>query len=393
MKKRLITKTILTLALVSFFTDISSEMLYPVLPLFLKEIGFTVFSIGLLEGLADAISGFGKGYFGNISDETNRRTFFIKTGYLLSCLAKPIIGLFPTTWIVFTARTMDRFGKGMRTSPRDALLIQESEPVNRAKIFSFHRAMDTLGAIIGPLIALLILRRVPGDYTQLFLFAFIPGFIAFLFTLRLPLDKEERPGKPKYNIVHIFAFLRFWKQSNPAYKKLLIGFIFFALFNSSDLFLLLRAKDFGLSDTVIIASYIFYNVVYALTAYPVGVLADRIGNKVIYIMGLLLFSLIYFIFGQLISGIWIWVLLGAYGLFAAMNESVSKAWLSLHIPPDKKATGMGLFHTLSTLSFTIASPLTGFLWEIKGVSFTFTLIAISALLTSIYFSFVHIHEV
>ncbi len=388
MAKRIFTRTIIILSLVSLFTDISSEMLYPVLPLFLKEIGFSVLAIGILEGLADAIAGFGKGYFGNLSDSLNRRNLFVRTGYLLSCLAKPLMGLFPTATVVFPARTLDRFGKGLRTSPRDALLIDESEPQNRGKVFGFHRAMDTLGAVFGPLLAIYLLEQIPGDYTRLFLLAFIPGIIAFFFTLYLPAEKPVKNKNREFSPLHIFKFFSFWKESNAHYKKLVIGFIFFALFNSSDLFLLLRAKDFGMPDLTIIGAYVLYNIVYAIMSYPMGNLADRIGLKTIYISGLLLFSVIYMIFGLGIPSYGVWILLGFYGLFSATNESITKAWISLYLPTDKKGTGMGLYHTLSTLAFTIASPLTGLLWEFAGAQTAFTVIAISALLTALYFYFV-----
>lgn len=389
MKKRIITRTIFILALVSLFTDISSEMLYPVLPLFLKQIGFTVLSIGILEGLADAIAGFGKGYFGSLSDTLGKRNIFVRMGYLLSTIAKPLMGLFPVTPVVFSARTLDRFGKGIRTSPRDALLIQESQPVNRGKIFGFHRAMDTLGAVIGPLLAILLLSRLPENYTRLFIIAFIPGIVAFSFTLSLPAEKKSLEKTSKTNP---FRFFSFWKESNPNYRKLVIGFIFFALFNSSDLFLLLRAKESGLSDVTIIGAYVFYNIVYAAMSYPIGYLADRIGLKIIYIFGLLLFATVYFIFGFGVPGYWLWILLGVYGLFAAMSESITKAWISIYLPTEKKGTGMGLFHTLSTLSFTIASPLTGLLWKFAGVGTAFSVIAISAIITAIYFGLIKIDK-
>ncbi len=203
MVKRIVTRTIIILSLVSLFTDISSEMLYPVLPLFLKEIGFSVLAIGILEGLADAIAGFGKGYFGNLSDHLNRRNLFVRTGYLVSCLAKPLMGLFPTAGIVFTARTLDRFGKGLRTSPRDALLIEESEPQNRGRVFGFHRAMDTLGAVFGPLLAIYLLKQIPGDYTRLFIISFHSRhnsfFIYVISPLRETFENQQRGTAPIQN--------------------------------------------------------------------------------------------------------------------------------------------------------------------------------------------------
>lgn len=383
---KIISRTVLILSLVSLFTDISSEMLYPIMPLFLKDIGFGVLAIGILEGLADAVSGLGKGYFGNLSDQLNKHNIFVRSGYLISSLAKPLMGLFPNIGVVFGARTMDRFGKGLRTAPRDALLIQESKSEQRGKIFGFHRGMDTLGATIGPFITLILLSYFPGRYTILFLLAFIPGIIGFLITLQLPREKPALSNPKNKTSFNFFRFLNYWKESNPNYKKLLIGILFFALFNSSDLFLLLRAKDFGLSDTGIISAYIFFNLIYAVTSYPVGIMADKKGLKNVYVTGLVLFSIIYFIFGSRLhlSLLLFVLLLGLYGIFAAMTESITKALLSLFIPPEKKGTGMGLYLTLSTFAFMIASPLTGLMWKYKGAEFAFTIIAIATILCALY---------
>ncbi|HKJ33277.1 MAG TPA: MFS transporter [Balneolales bacterium] len=392
----IITRTVLILSLVSLFTDISSEMLYPIMPLFLREIGFSVIGIGILEGLAQAVAGLGKGYFGNLSDHIHKHNIFVQTGYFISSIAKPLMGLFPNTGVVFGARTMDRLGKGLRTAPRDALLIQESTSDHRGKVFGFHRGMDTLGAAIGPFIALIILHFYPGKYTILFLIAFIPGIIGFFITLRLPKERFATVIKNNENksLFNFFKFFGFWKTSNPAYKKLVIGFLFFALFNSSDLFLLLRAKDFGLSDTSIIGAYIFFNIIYALMSYPIGILADKLGLRKIYVGGLLLFAFIYFIFGSDIqlSVLLFGLLFGFYGIFAAMNESITKALISLYIPVEQKGTGMGLYLTFSTFAFLIASPLTGFLWQYISAQMAFTVIAIAALLCALYMSLISLSD-
>jgi MFS family permease len=389
-KTRIITRTVLVLSFVSLFTDISSEMLYPIMPLFLKEIGFGVLAIGILEGLADAVAGLGKGYFGNLSDKIHRHNIFVQTGYFLSSIAKPLMGLFPNIGVVFSARTLDRFGKGMRTAPRDALLISESNPANRGKIFGFHRGMDTLGAAIGPFISLLILAFVTKNYTTLFLLAFIPGIIGFFITLQLPKEKPRVSTAKQVFSIDFKGFYEFWKSSSPVYKKLVIGFIFFALFNSSDLFLLLRAKDFGLTDTAIIGAYILYNIIYAGMSYPIGFWADRIGLKKVYIFGLLLFSIIYFIFGTGITAVMVWILLGGYGVFAAMNESITKALLSLHIPAGQKGTGMGLYLTFSTFAFMIASPLTGLLWQFIDAQVAFSIIGAASIICAVYMMMIKI---
>ena len=177
---RIITRTIVILSLVSLLADVASEMIYPVIPLYLNEIGFNVFWIGMLEAVANFTAGISKGYFGKLSDEKGVRLPFVKLGYLLSAISKPIIVLFTAKLWVFFARTVDRLGKGVRTAARDALLSQEATKENKAKVFGFHRSMDTLGAAIGPIIALVFLLYSPGNYQSLFFIAFYRPFIALL---------------------------------------------------------------------------------------------------------------------------------------------------------------------------------------------------------------------
>ena len=186
---RIITRTIFILSLISLFADVASEMIYPVIPLYLKEIGFSVVWIGLLEGVANFTAGISKGYFGKLSDEKGLRLPFVKIGYILSTVSKPIIALFTAKLWIFFARTVDRLGKGVRTAARDALLSQQTTKENKGKVFGFHRSMDTLGAAIGPIIALIFLILYPGEYRTLFFIAFIPGVISILLIFLL---KEKK---------------------------------------------------------------------------------------------------------------------------------------------------------------------------------------------------------
>jgi len=163
--KRIFSRVVITLSLVSFFTDIASEMLYPVMPIYLKSIGFTALLIGILEGIAEATAGLSKGYFGELSDRLGKRVIFIRWGYFLSALSKPTMAISKWPVWIFIVRTTDRMGKGLRTSARDALLSDESTPETRGKVFGFHRGMDTLGAAVGPAVALLLLWLYPGNYT------------------------------------------------------------------------------------------------------------------------------------------------------------------------------------------------------------------------------------
>ena len=186
-----LTRAVWLLSLISLFTDLASEMLYPVMPLYLQSIGFSVVFIGLLEGVAEAVAGLSKGYFGQWSDRLGRRVPFVQWGYGLSALSKPMLAVLATPAWVLLARTVDRLGKGLRTGARDALLSDETIPANKGKVFGFHRSMDTLGAVLGPTAALLWLAVHPGQFRPLFLWAFVPGVLAVAITLLL----RERPGR------------------------------------------------------------------------------------------------------------------------------------------------------------------------------------------------------
>src|SRR6476620_2546520 len=178
MKTKIITRTIWILSLVSLFTDVASEMLYPVMPVFLRTIGFSFVLIGVLEGFAEAVAGLSKGYFGKRSDATGKRLPFVQFGYVLSAISKPMMAAFVYPLWIFFARTLDRLGKGVRTGARDALLSQETTPANKGAVFGLHRSMDTLGAVIGPSMAMIYLHFHPGAYRSMFLIAVIPGVIA-----------------------------------------------------------------------------------------------------------------------------------------------------------------------------------------------------------------------
>ena len=359
--KHVLTRSIWVIALVSFFTDLASEMLYPIMPLYLESIGFTMVGIGLLEGLAEALVGLSKGYFGQWSDRIGRRIPFIRTGYGLSSIAKPLLGAFTfPIWIVF-ARILDRFGKGIRTSARDAFLSDNAEREHKGKVFGFHRAIDTLGAAAGPLLALGLLPLVNENYRILFLLAFIPGAIAVALTFFIK-DKQSAP-KSENRKKRFFSYFSYWSESSGNYKKLLIGLGIFALFNSSDFFLLLMVKAHGFSVREVLILYIFYNLIYALASLPAGLFADRFGMKGIFLIGLLCFITAYIgialaeTFGILL------IFFAIYGLFSAFTEGISKAWISLITPPAVTGTAIGLFVSVHSVLLLFASLLTGFLWD------------------------------
>jgi MFS family permease len=377
-----ITRTVWILSWVSLFTDTASEMLYPVMPIYLKTIGFSIVLIGILEGVAEAVSGLSKGYFGKLSDTTVKRVPFIQLGYALSAISKPMMVIFIYPLWIFFARTIDRFGKGIRTGARDAILSDEATKETKGKVFGFHRSMDTLGAVIGPALALVYLYFFPNDYKTLFLIALIPGVLAVIASLLLK-DKNTDVVKPKVK-TSFFSFLKYWKVSPKEYKKLVVGLLAFSLFNSSDVFLLLKAKQSGLDDPMIIGVYIFYNLIYALFAFPIGIIADKIGLKTIYLIGLTLFSLVYF---SMSANIHLYLFFGMfflYGIYAAATEGISKAWISNVADKKDIATAIGTFTGLQSICTMLASSLTGLIWFQFGATITFLITAIATFFVILY---------
>lgn len=380
------------LSLVSLFTDMASEMLYPVMPVFLKTIGFSVLLIGILEGIAEAVAGLSKPYFGKWSDATGKRLPFVQLGYGLSALSKPMMALlFQPLWIFF-ARTTDRLGKGIRTGARDAMLSDESSKETKARVFGFHRSMDTLGAVFGPAIALLFLYFYPGQYKTIFILAFIPGVLAITCTLVLKEKKLPPAGNPQAPSFGLFSFTGYWKKAPASYKKLVSGLLLFALFNSSDVFLLLQMKESGLGDVQLIAVYIFYNAVYAVLAYPIGILADKLGMKKIFLLGLFVFAAVYTGFAFSSNIIVFLALFFLYGVYAAATEGISKAWISNMVDKKDTATAIGTFTGFQSIAALLASSGCGLLWYTVGAQTTFLITAFVTLLVILYLSSLKISE-
>jgi len=386
MKIKIITRTIWILSLVSLFTDVASEMLYPVMPVFLRTIGFSFVLIGVLEGFAEAVAGLSKGYFGKRSDVTGKRLPFVQFGYALSAISKPMMAAFVYPLWIFFARTIDRLGKGIRTGARDALLSDETTNENKGKVFGFHRGMDTMGAVLGPSVALLYLYYNPANYKTLFIIAFFPGMIAILFTLFIKEKKKYADTNSKKGNKSFWVIFSYWKNGSQEYKRLLIGLLLFAAFNSSDVFLLLRVKETGLTDAAVIGVYIFYNLSYALLAYPVGILADRIGLKKVFLAGLFIFAIVYAGFAVNNNLIIFFVLFFLYGLYAAATEGISKAWVSNIVSKKETATAIGTYTGLQSICTLLASSLTGFLWYRFGSITTFSITAFVTLLVILYLS-------
>lgn len=385
MIKTQITRTVYVLSLVSFFTDAASEMLYPVMPLYLKTIGFSVLLIGILEGFAEATAGLSKGYFGRWSDLRAKRLPFIQLGYALSALSKPMMAIFTWPLWIFFSRSLDKFGKGIRTGARDALLSEEATRESKGSVFGFHRAMDTFGAAVGPSLALLYLYLNPEDYHTLFFLALVPGALSVAATFLIK-EKPKPNHIPQTKRIPLSAVYAYWKTSSVSYKRVVGGFLAFAVINSSDVFLLLKAKEAGFSDALLIGMYIFYNLVYALAAYPLGRLSDRLGLRNVFVFGMAVFAAVYLLMTTGSSSIHFIIAFLLYGLYSASTYGITKAWISNISPIEDMAAAQGTYAGFQSVCALLASSLAGFLWYQFGSNATFFTAAFGAIAVGIYFS-------
>jgi len=369
------------LGLISLFADISSELLYPVLPVYLKEAGYSMLALGLLEGIANVIAGISKGYFGHQSDNLQRRDVFVRWGYALSAIGKMIMIGSPDLFRIYAARMTDRLGKGVRTAPRDSLLAAESNKETRAAVFGFHRGMDTLGAAIGPAIALLWLWYRPGDYSTLFTVAFIPAVISFAFTLRIKEKKiSSSIPSPEKKQIGFFSYFSYWKNGPSSFRKLILPLVLFAMVNSPDVFLLMALKEAGLSDVWMIGVYILYNLMYALLAMPAGMLADRFGKVNVLMIGILLFAVCYFGMATQNSIVGFMILFAAYAASMSCLESVAKATISGIAPAHERGQAIGFYTSVNSVGVLFAGIWTGLLWPYGGPALVFSISAGIALL-------------
>jgi MFS family permease len=388
--RRALAPNVLRLGLVSFFADVSSEMLYPLMPLFLTvTLGAPASIVGVIEGAAEALASLLKTVSGRIADRTGRRVELVFGGYSLSALAKPLIALAHSWPLVLVARLLDRTGKGFRGAPRDALIADSIEPEVRGAAFGWHRAMDTLGAVVGPLIALGLLTLVAGDIRRVILLAAIPGMIGALlvFTVSDPWGKRKRiAGEPATPVHGSRERLR-WSDIPRGFKQYLGAWLPFVLVNSSDVFLILRAKQIGFSTTAVVIVYTVYNLVYALASVPLGHLSDRLGRRQVLVGGLVIFAVLYAGF-SFAAQIWhVAVLFALYGLYVAATDGVSKAFVVDLVPRDLRATSFGLLGTLTGVATLLASSIAGVLWDTVGPWAPFAVGAIGALVSAMLFAF------
>lgn len=381
--------------LVSFFMDFSSKMIYPLVPIFLSSVlGVNKSVIGLIEGIAESTASLLKVFSGWFSDRIGKRKIFMIAGYGISTLSRPIIALSALWGHVLVFRFIDRFGKGIRGAPRDAIIAESTPMKNLGRSFGFHRGMDTLGAVAGPAVAFILLSFFTGNYRLVFWLSIIPGMIAVMVIVFFIRERgqvkvpENRDSNPR--LLSDSPEARTLGPSTPRsfdwrFKAFVAIATLFAIGNSSDVFLILKATDTGIKETQIPILYLCFNLVYALTSVPAGILSDRIGRKRIMLAGFILFGFIYWGFANASEQKHIWGLFLLYGVFMGLTEGIQKAYLGTIIPEKFRATGYGIFNTFTGLALFPASVAGGWLWDKYGPHATFYYGSIAAFTSAALF--------
>jgi MFS family permease len=375
---------IIKVGLISFFADLSSELLYPITPIFLTQVlHASMTSLGLIEGCAELTASLLKGWAGRKSDEMGRRREFVWMGYLISTLSKASIGLASSWFGVLVARSLDRVGKGVRTAPRDALIAESVPREQLGLAFGIHRGMDTLGAVFGPLLALYLLKIWgEGSLRQFYFLSIIPGLFAVGLAFRLPETiKRVKGAAQKVRRASLSKLPR-------SYFLFMLGWGVFSITNSSDAFLLLRARSNGSTMTSTVLMYCLFNLVYALLSPIFGKLSDRIGKPLMLKFSLVAFAMVYFGFAYSISP---WLLFPVYGIFMAMSEGIGKALIAEFVPAGKEselgATAQGFFGMVTGFSALGASLAAGLLWDHISPTAPFIYGGFGAILSLIVFLF------
>ncbi len=365
---------------VSLCNDVASEMIYPIIPIFLtRSLGASAAIVGLIEGIAEATASVLKVFSGWLSDRFRHRKTFVIAGYAFSAFSKMMLSMAFLWWHVLIARFVDRFGKGTRTAARDALIADSTPLQQRGAAFGLHRAMDTLGAIIGPLLALAFLHLLGERFSLIFLLAFFPGLLAL--ALLFWGVREPARSSPAQQLTFRLSL----QQLTPSFKRFLFVSLIFALGNSSDAFLILRAQSMGFSTTETVFLYVLFNIFFATLAYPIGKISDRLGARRVLTLSFFFFGFIYLGFAQAASSIMIILLFPLYGIYMAMSEGISKAYITQTVPENIRATALGTYYTLTGVITFLASSLAGVLWHYIDVRAPFYFGAGAAVVAGILF--------
>jgi MFS family permease len=354
-----LTRNTILLAISSLFSDIATEMLYPVLPVFLTQTLMASGSVvGLIEGMATATQNIVQGLSGAVSDRLRKRKPVALVGYVTAALAKPLIGLAPIWPIVLGARFLDRLGTGVRSAPRDALIAASADEAHRGKAFGLEGVGDNAGAFLGPLIAVAILTQWPGAYRPIFLLAVIPGMLAMLMVALV----SEKPDGARTEVKLDAPLPRF-----PAsYLRYLLVSALFGLGNSSNAFLILQTRDIGASLQTTILIYAGFNLVAALASYPAGALSDRLGRRAMLALAFAVFAVSYLGFALSRDPVLIAGLFPLYGLFQGVFRAAGKALAVDLAPAQLRASGIGWYGAAVGLSGLVASLAAGLLWDRIG---------------------------
>ncbi len=380
--KNTISKNVFALGFVSFFNDFASEMVYPIIPLFLTGfLGVPVSLIGLIEGIAESSASLFKMLFGWLSDKLHIRKDFVATGYSFSTFSKILIGLAGSWPLVLLGRFVDRLGKGIRTSARDALITESTDPESRGRAFGFHRALDTAGAVVGPLVAILLIHLFNNNLRPIFFVAFIPGFLGVLLLIFFVKDIRGKKDAKSFN----FRL----QDLNPSFKIFLLISVVFALGNSSDAFLILRAKNLGIGISLTVFAYVLYNITYAAFSYPAGIISDKVGRRRVLAIGFVIFSIVYLLFGLTKSSWLIWLLFPIYGIYMAQTDGVGKAYISDLVEKEKLGTAFGIYQMATGICAFFSSLIAGLLWSKVSPSAPFYFGSFLALVSVVIFVFIH----
>ncbi len=365
-------RPVFILGVVSFLTDVSSEMVYPLVPLFLTSVlGAPLAAVGLIEGLAEGAASLFKTVGGWASDRLRMRKPLVFVGYVISAAAKPLLAAAYVWPVVLLIRFGDRTGKGIRTAPRDAFVADVTLPEERGRAFGFHRAADTLGAVVGPAVALALLAIFTDNFRLIFILAVVPAvagvaLIAFV---------KERPPAP----APVATARTPWRGLGSEFYVFLGISLVFALGNSSDAFLLLRAKDVGLSNSEVVLSYMLFNFVYAALAMPAGMVSDRLGRRSLIGGGFAVFAAVYVGFALAGRGAVIWPLFALYGVYMALTEGVVRAFVTDFVSSDRRATALGLYQGAMGAMVLLSSVIAGVLWSVIDPAVPFFLGGAAAL--------------
>jgi len=378
-KDKKLSLNIIVLGLVSFLNDMASEMVYPVVPIFLSVVlGAPATIVGLIEGFADATSKILMAATGIYSDKEQKRKPFIVAGYGFATFSHLLMGLSSTWPLVMVARITNRTGKGLRTSARDALITESTDKTNRGRYFGIHRTMDNLGAVAGPLMSIIILGLINDNYRLLFFIAFIPALIGLLLLL---IFVKEKPKNP----LGVNGLKFEWGKTNASFKIFLLISIIFTLGNSSEIFMILRSQNLGLGVTLTIFTYVLLNLTYSIFSLPAGIAADRIGARKVLFIGFVIFAFVYAMFGYINETRWVWVLFPIYGIYMALTDGVGKTYISKLVPHEISASAFGIYQTVMGVCTFFASTIAGFLWTYVSVSAPFYFGGSMAILAAILF--------